>query len=184
MILLRRALIGGALLWAAALPAATMIAAHSHPTAFASVFAVGVYLVGSAVCHQLEARSFHLWAHQMPVCARCAGIYFGAAAAAIVALWCQPTVWHGTPVSRRASVWREATVWREAIVWRRASALRSPRTLIALSLLPAVASAIYEWTTGVTPSNLTRAATGVVLGGTVAWLLLNDGTRRAEGTTL
>ena len=44
----------------------------------------GVYAVGSVVCHQLPERSFHLWAAQMPVCARCTGIYAGAAIAAIV----------------------------------------------------------------------------------------------------
>ncbi len=45
----------------------------------ASVLILGVYGVGSLICHQLPERSYHLWAAQMPVCARCAGIYFGAA---------------------------------------------------------------------------------------------------------
>lgn len=35
-------------------------------------------LVGYAICHQIPARSFHLTGHQLPLCARCTGIYMGA----------------------------------------------------------------------------------------------------------
>ena len=146
----------GAIGWAAALPVATYIAAQPQPVAAGSLFALAVYAVGNAVCHQLAARSFHLWAHQMPVCARCAGIYAGAAAAALGAM-----------------------VWRSAAM--RAS---NARVLVAIALAPAAASLIFEWATGVTPSNLVRAATGVVLGGTVVWLVFADLTRRVERTTL
>jgi uncharacterized membrane protein len=34
--------------------------------------------VGYAVCHRIDARSFHLGDRQIPVCARCTGQYFGA----------------------------------------------------------------------------------------------------------
>ncbi len=34
--------------------------------------------VGYAVCHRIEARSFHLGVRQVPVCARCTGQYIGA----------------------------------------------------------------------------------------------------------
>ena len=40
--------------------------------------AAGTYLFGGVVCHQLPDRSFHPAGVQMPVCARCAGLYFGA----------------------------------------------------------------------------------------------------------
>ena len=40
--------------------------------------AAGAYLLGGVVCHQLPDRSFHPAGVQMPVCARCAGLYFGA----------------------------------------------------------------------------------------------------------
>ena len=43
---------------------------------------VGAYLFGSFVCHQIAERSFHVEAVQLPVCARCFGIYAGAAVAA------------------------------------------------------------------------------------------------------
>jgi len=36
------------------------------------------YLVGYAVCHQLSSHSFHLGGRQLPLCARCTGIYLGA----------------------------------------------------------------------------------------------------------
>jgi uncharacterized membrane protein len=35
-------------------------------------------LVGYAICHQIPERSFHPGGHQLPLCARCTGIYMGA----------------------------------------------------------------------------------------------------------
>ena len=37
-----------------------------------------LYLFFSPICHQLPERSFFLAGHQLSVCARCTGIYFGA----------------------------------------------------------------------------------------------------------
>ncbi len=34
--------------------------------------------IGYAVCHQIDARSFHLGDRALPLCARCSGMYFGA----------------------------------------------------------------------------------------------------------
>ncbi len=34
--------------------------------------------VGYAVCHRIEARSFHIGERAMPLCARCSGMYLGA----------------------------------------------------------------------------------------------------------
>lgn len=34
--------------------------------------------VGYAVCHQIDARSFHIGGHALPLCARCSGMYLGA----------------------------------------------------------------------------------------------------------
>ena len=39
-----------------------------------------VYGVGSFICHQLPERSFHIAGFQLPVCARCLGIYIGVSA--------------------------------------------------------------------------------------------------------
>lgn len=34
--------------------------------------------IGYAVCHQIDARSFHLAGRRLPLCARCSGMYLGA----------------------------------------------------------------------------------------------------------
>ncbi|NIS80354.1 MAG: DUF2085 domain-containing protein [Anaerolineales bacterium] len=34
--------------------------------------------IGYAVCHRIELRSFHLGVRQLPLCARCSGMYLGA----------------------------------------------------------------------------------------------------------
>lgn len=34
--------------------------------------------IGYAVCHRIDARSFHLGERQMPLCVRCSGMYLGA----------------------------------------------------------------------------------------------------------
>lgn len=35
--------------------------------------------IGYAVCHQIDLRSFHLGVRSLPLCARCSGMYLGAA---------------------------------------------------------------------------------------------------------
>ena len=144
MISLHRAFIGASIAWAAALPLATLGASRPHHGSPVYLFTLAVYGIGSAVCHQLPARSFHLWAAQMPVCARCTGIYAGAAVAAIVM---------STSFDRR---------------------LRhdNPRMVVALAALPTAATLVYEWSTGVTPSNWIRAVAGACLGAAVAIVVL------------
>jgi uncharacterized membrane protein len=45
-------------------------------------------LVGYAICHQIPERSFHIAGHQLPLCARCTGIYMGALASfTLMTLW-------------------------------------------------------------------------------------------------
>jgi hypothetical protein len=85
-VILRRAFIVGAVLWAAMLPAAAFAASRPAPASAWYGFAFVVYGAGSVLCHQLPARSFHLWATQLPVCARCTGIYAGGAIAAVVSV--------------------------------------------------------------------------------------------------
>jgi uncharacterized membrane protein len=62
------------------------LASRAHAAPPASALILGVYGIGSLICHQLPERSFHLWTAQMPVCARCAGIYAGAVLGAMAAL--------------------------------------------------------------------------------------------------
>jgi uncharacterized membrane protein len=44
-----------------------------------AVVASLAYVAGSVVCHQQPERSFHLAGVQLPVCARCTGLYIGGA---------------------------------------------------------------------------------------------------------
>ena len=69
--------------FAALLCTAWLVAILTAPLLPAALSAT-VYAVGSLVCHQLSERSFHLGAFQLPVCARCAGIYSGAAFGALI----------------------------------------------------------------------------------------------------
>jgi hypothetical protein len=80
---LAAAVAGASLVWAGGILAAPfflMRGAHDGPAFRAAGIA---YLLGSFLCHQDPARSFHAFGAQLPVCARCAGLYlavpFGAA---------------------------------------------------------------------------------------------------------
>jgi uncharacterized membrane protein len=137
---LRRAFVAASSVWAAALPVSAWAIAGAHQPVLLSLPVV-VYAVGATVCHQLPARSFHLWGTQLPVCARCTGIYVAAAAVALAG-----------PALPRTS--------RPAM-----------RAAILLSVLPTAATLAFEWTTGQTPSNTVRALAGAPIGGVVAWLI-------------
>jgi hypothetical protein len=41
-----------------------------------------------------------------------------------------------------------------------------------MAVVPGLSTLAYEWTTGHTPSNEIRAATGVFLGGVVGWVVM------------
>jgi uncharacterized membrane protein len=55
-------------------------------TALGVPLSSGAYLLGSVICHQRPERSFHTGGSQLPVCARCLGLYAGAAAGALAGL--------------------------------------------------------------------------------------------------
>jgi uncharacterized membrane protein len=158
-VLLRRAFVAASCLWAALLVVVPLLASRTHASALASTVVVAVYAIGSLVCHQLPERSYHLWAAQMPVCARCAGIYFGAAFSATLFPVAQPFTAAHTGVRPRD---------------------QSPRVLIALASLPTIATLVFEWTTGITPSNALRLAAGVPIGIVVAWLVVSAAENRVN----
>jgi uncharacterized membrane protein len=85
-VLLRRAFLAVSTLWAASIPLATFVASRPDGSSVSYAFALSVYAIGHLVCHQLPARSFHVWMTSLPVCARCTGIYVGAAVSAIALL--------------------------------------------------------------------------------------------------
>ena len=147
MTTIRVALVAATVTWAGLLVVTPLLASRPHASPIASALILAVYGVGSLVCHQLPERSYHLWTAQMPVCARCAGIYFGAVAGAIAGLC------------------------RTGIVGARARLL-GPRVILALAATPTLVTLVYEWTTGDMPPHAIRAAAGVPIGGVVAWLLV------------
>ena len=146
--LLRRSFLAASSAWALALPLAAFAA--SRPAASSAVygFALAVYAVGRVVCHQLPARSFHLWNASMPVCARCTGIYAAAAVTAVLL--------RASPVAERV---------------KRFGGRFEPRWILLAALAPTGATLIFEWTTGVTPANWIRALAGAPLGAAVAWAI-------------
>jgi uncharacterized membrane protein len=146
MAIFRRAFIAASIVWAGLLPLTPFAASRPAPAPLWYALAVLVYGVGRVVCHQLPARSFHLWAAQLPVCARCTGLYLGGAMAAASAAF-------GVidPGPRR---------------W-------SPRLLLGLCALPTALTLIYEWTTGDVPSNAIRALAGAPLGAAVVRVVLD-----------
>lgn len=144
-----------ALAWVALLVAAPLL-----PAAPAAL----VYAGGSLICHQLAARSFHIGEAQLPVCARCLGLYVGCAAAATVsaarlaARSSRPRVRRGLPLTPP-------------------SLPLTPRSLVALAAVPTAITLGAEWTgiwrtAGSNMANNVRFAAGVPLGAAVAVVVI------------
>jgi len=144
-----------ALVWPAVLAAATRMAALPHRGMAAYLLSAAVYYSGSLICHQRPERSFWLWGAQFPVCARCTGIYAGAALG-VIAAWAR--LKPDTTGDVRASNFR-----------------RTARLTLVTASLPTALTLLYEWTTGVTPANWIRAASGVALGAAAALVVMRAG---------
>ena len=101
-----------------------------------------VYAAGGVLCHQLPERSFFIAERQLPVCARCTGLYLSGAIGVL-----------GWIVVKSARGWREMTVL--------------PRAALVIVAAAAMPTAI-SYVTGVSGlwdgSNLTRALLAVPLG--------------------
>jgi uncharacterized membrane protein len=130
--------------WAGVIPLAAVAASSASAASAVYAFAIGVYAFGHVICHQLPVRSFHLRGAALPVCARCTGIYVGAAMTALL-ISVRPA--YTTPSAARA------------------------RRLLVAALLPTALTLAYEWTTGAMPANWIRALAGAPLGTAVIWLL-------------
>lgn len=142
-------------MWASALPLATFVVARQERALYG--LALAVYAIGSFVCHQLPQRSFYLWSVPMPVCARCAGIYAGAAFASLFFVRLKPDTTSKKDIARVALI---------------------------VAAVPTLASLLYEWTTGQAPTNLIRAIAGAPLGAAVGWVVVSGRRpdRRARGS--
>ena len=176
---LRAAFVAASIAWAVVLVAVPFAASQPHVSAMTAALIAGVYAVGSLVCHQLPERSYHLWSAQMPVCARCAGIYFGAVLGASArALRTAQAVRHSRKVAQHSPKVAQHSP-KVAQGFSPANAVAptvSPawraRIALAVAAAPTVISLVYEWTTGDAPSHAIRAATGVPIGVVVAWLVV------------
>jgi uncharacterized membrane protein len=125
------ALTAGAILWAAALVGAAV----SHRTTTSAL----VYRLGSRVCHQRPDRSFALNGQALPVCARCAGLYFSGALGAVAAWW---------GLSRAA---------------------KRSREILLLAVIPTLATIPVEWLGFSPLSNVIRAVAALPLGAAAGW---------------
>jgi uncharacterized membrane protein len=152
---LRRVLCAGALGWAVLIPSAALAAGRASGAPVVGLLAALPYAIGAVICHQQAARSFAIWSQQLPVCARCTGIYVGAAIAAMI-----------------ASTFRSAKALRHNNPRKVAQRFSAARTL-AFAAIPTVATLAYEWSTSTTPSNVVRAIAGFPLGAAVAWVILS-----------
>ena len=110
-----------------------------------------MYAVGSFICHQLPERSFHFQGAQLPVCARCLGLYSGGAVGSVIGA--------------------------SAIVRRRrnggqplARALRWRWTVAAA--IPTLATIVLEWGFGWPISNTVRALAALPFGVAVAFVVV------------
>ncbi|MEP7304710.1 MAG: DUF2085 domain-containing protein [Acidobacteriota bacterium] len=143
-----------AILWAIAVPVAVFAASRraSSVSSAGYVFALVVYGIGRLVCHQRPERSFYLFGAPLAVCARCAGIYAGAALMAMVeGLRTDPAVPRSINVGGAAG--------------------GVARRILLLAFAPTAATLFYEWTTHQMPGHWTRAASGAVLGAAIAWIV-------------
>ena len=128
-----RALAVMALLWPLAQAASVVGTVHGSE----SVLTAAVRIVGSRICHRRPERSFHTAGVQWPVCARCSGVYVGAA----VGVW-----------------------WGFATACRRWIGSGQMRLVLLLAALPTAVSWMLEWGAGVPVTNVVRAWSAVPLG--------------------
>ncbi len=105
--------------------------------------AVLVYAAGERVCHQRPERSFSIGLSQLPVCARCTGLYVSAAAGAVAGLWAASSLY-----GARA------------------------RRLLLLAALPTAFTWTIEMAGLAHPSNLVRAVAALPLGFAAAWMVV------------
>jgi hypothetical protein len=132
------------LVWIAALPSLLGTSPVPRPLVLAAAF---TYRIGSVVCHQDPARSFATAGIQVPVCARCTGLYAGAVLGALLALR-----------------WRTGRR-------RRAAGLAGARLVLVACALPTAVLWLAEWLLGLGVDNVDRCVSAAPLGAAVAWVI-------------
>ena len=127
---------------------ATPVAASALQNRAAMVAAALTYRTGALLCHQQPARSFHVAQTQLPVCARCMGLYGGAALGGLVGLiWIRRRVAQSVPVP-------------------------TLRLVLIGAAVPTAGLFAAEHLLGALVSNLARCAGAVPLGIAVGWFVI------------
>ncbi len=117
-----------------------------------------VFAIGAVICHQLPERSFFLDGRQLPVCARCTGLYLSGAAG-LAGWWAAKLLrgWRPQPIAP-ASAWLNTSGGATA---------GQARWAMGLLLIVATPTAV-SYLTGVLGvwdgSNIARAVLAVPLG--------------------
>jgi uncharacterized membrane protein len=103
-----------------------------------------VYEAAGLICHQRPERSFHLAGIQLPVCARCFGLYASGAAGACAAYLAGLSTTVSAPT-------RFVTV------------------ALGAAAIPTALTLIGEWTGLLHPGGVTRAVASLPLGAVAGW---------------
>jgi uncharacterized membrane protein len=130
-------------LWVLAIFAAPAVIAQSTSAA------AFVFEIGARICHQRPERSFHIAGMQMPVCARCLGLYLSGALGALSA-------WFGAP-PRRGPLLENRM-----------------RLMLIVAAAPTAVSVAFEWLGFAYPSNVVRALLALPLGAFGGWAFLRS----------
>jgi len=134
----------GALLWVAILVATPVALAHGYVTAPALI-----YQACALICNQRPERSFHLAGLQLPVCARCLGLYASGAFGAVVAC---------VGADRADGD----------------SATRDTRWALAIAAAPTALTLGCEWIGLWYPSGAARALAAIPLGAVAGWVVVRS----------
>jgi len=127
-----------------AIPAIAWVALLLTAPLLAAPLAAPLYGIGATICHQLPERSFHLAGYQLPVCARCIGIYLGAAAALTLGRAWPRTLVAGSAIPTAVEVLLESVgAWHPSNVMRMLAGVPLGAAAAAL-LIAAVATLHYE----------------------------------------
>ena len=137
-----------ALTWVTALVTAPAAASYVKP--YGPLVSAVIYTSGSLVCHQRPERSFHVGDVQLPVCARCFGLYLGGLLGVMA--------WAGI-----AGVRSRASLRAQRIV--ASSRLRFALAIVALPTVLSIVSAALGWWD---LANIGRAVVALPLGAAIA----------------
>jgi uncharacterized membrane protein len=144
---LRLGLTGAAVMWLMLI----LLSPVALASGWLSTLTMAAYHAGSLVCHQRPERSFHLAGAQLPVCARCFGLYLSGAVGLVVA-------------SRRRGSMSAAT----------------SRLLLVVGALPIAVTVALEWLGLIHTTNVVRMLTGLPLGFAAAVVIVRSLARPSD----